>query len=123
MRLYDALGQILGDVAALPGVAEDDEAVDALVARRAALRAQRCYHVAEAHAAADATRGAARAVALLEHATELAQAAAQELEACARSVRRSRAPRCARTPCSSCARVLAAATMTPVAATSAAVRA
>ena len=83
VRLYDALGQILGDVAALPGVAEDDEAVDALVARRAALRAQRCYHVAEAHAAADATRGAARAVALLEHATDLAKTAAQELEACA----------------------------------------
>lgn len=47
VHLYDNLSQLAQDMAALPGVAENDSLVETLEARIATYRAQKCYYLAE----------------------------------------------------------------------------
>lgn len=79
MHLYGGLKQILEEALKLPGVEDDDELVDELSARLLAVRAQRAYFLAETHTAAGSGK---KAVALYDHAAELAESAVESLKAC-----------------------------------------
>jgi len=79
VHLYGGLKQILEEALKLPGVEDDDELVDELSSRLAAVRAQRCYFLAETHTAVGHGK---KAVVLYDHAAQLAASAADALQAC-----------------------------------------
>ena len=79
-RLYESLSRILADIAALPGVqsAPDDTLAENLECEKAAVKAYRCYFLAEAYVDSDDSK---RAPALFTHAIYLSERAKLEAEA------------------------------------------